>query len=56
MYSHHVDSGVMTNLIGIIMIVYRGSLAVSENYWAIGHSVGYMAIEVFLINSIVNFW
>lgn len=56
MYSHHVDSGVMTNLIGIIMIIYRGCLAVSANYWVLGHSVGYMAIEVFLINSIVNFW
>lgn len=39
---------------GVVMFVYRASVVVSANYWALGQAVGYLALGVVMIESIVK--
>jgi len=35
------------------MFVYRASVVVSANYWALGQAVGYLALGIVMIESII---
>ncbi len=54
-YTQWVDCRVLSQTDGILMVIYRGAVAISVQYWALGHTVGYLAIGVVISESLVDY-
>ncbi|MDR3548113.1 MAG: hypothetical protein P4M11_07610 [Candidatus Pacebacteria bacterium] len=55
LYTKLVDSRLMYARNGIVMLLYRAAVSVFMNYWVLGHAVGYLALGLLLVHSMVDF-
>ena len=54
LFSKFADQTLMNKANGIVMIIYRASASVTENYWVLGHSIGYIAVGLMFMSSILH--